>query len=487
MTMNAESSSDRTGARGLNIGLIAMSGVRACDPELLELGLTLPGFVERSKTIASLPSLGLLTLAGMTPQQHCVRYIDVEEFKHGSELPDELPGGFDLVAISTFTAQSKEAYRLARRYRDNDVMVVMGGLHVTSLPDEITELGVSAAVGEGEIVWPEILEDAQRGQLRPLYAVGDRQFDLANAPMPAFELLEIERYNRLTVQTSRGCPWKCSFCASSILLTDRYKQKPIAKVLAEIDRICELWPHPFIEFADDNAFVNHAYWKELLPELAKRHVKWFAETDVSVTEDDDLLWEMRRAGCAEVLIGFESPTQSGLDGIETRINWKARKWPEYKEAIHTIQSHGIRVNACFVLGLDGQDEDVFDEVYDFAEETLPFDIQITYSTPFPNTPLYQQLKQDDRLTHDGQWERFTLFDINYHPRPMSPETLRTGFHRLSTRLYCDEFTHRRRENFHSQYSRARRDDRSDSSNGNRNGGEACLADMPSKGSFHHVE
>lgn len=455
MIMNTKSPTQRTGLRGLNIGLIAMSGVRACDPELLELGLTLPGFVERSKTIASLPSLGLLTLAGMTPRQHRVRYIDVEEFKHGSTLPTELPGGFDLIAISTFTAQSKEAYELARRYRENGVMVVMGGLHVTSLPTEVVELGISAAVGEGEIVWPEILEDAQRGKLKPVYDAAGRQFDMADAPMPAFELLDIDRYNRLTVQTSRGCPWKCSFCASSILLTKRYKQKPIPKVLAEIDRIRQLWPRPFIEFADDNAFVNRDYWKELLPELAKRRVKWFAETDVSVAEDEELLWQLRQAGCAQVLIGFESPTEDGLDGIETRINWKANKWPQYKDAIHTIQSHGIRVNACFVLGLDGQTTDVFDQVYDFAEETLPFDVQITYSTPFPNTPLYQQLKQEDRLTHDGQWERFTLFDINYQPQPMSRDELRSGFHRLSTRLYCDEFTNRRRENFRRQYSRGR--------------------------------
>lgn len=455
MIMNATNEVQWTGGRGLKIGLIAMSGVRACDNELLELGLTLPGFVERSKTIASLPSLGLLTLAGMTPRQHQVRYIDVEEFKTGTALPDELPGGFDLVAISTFTAQSKEAYELARRYRELGVMVVMGGLHVTSLPDEVVQLGVSAAVGEGEVTWPEILEDAQRGQLKPLYDGRATQFDLADSPMPAFELLEIDRYNRLTVQTSRGCPWKCSFCASSILLTQRYKQKPIARVLAEIDRIRSLWPRPFIEFADDNAFVNRKYWKALLPELARRRIKWFAETDISVAEDDELLGSLRRAGCAQVLIGLESPTEAGLEGVEMRTDWKAKKLPQYKSAIQRIQSHGVRVNACFVLGLDGQTPQVFEDVYEFAEETLPFDIQITYATPFPNTPLYRQLKQQHRLTHDGQWERYTLFDINYEPVGMTADELRRGFHQLSTRLYCEEFTQRRRDHFRTQCARGR--------------------------------
>ncbi|MHC4415019.1 MAG: B12-binding domain-containing radical SAM protein [Planctomycetota bacterium] len=433
----------------MNIALVAMSGIRACDAELLELGLTLPGFVERSKTIAALPSLGLLTLAGMTPSRHRVRYLELTEVCEG----DELPGDFDLVAISSFSAQIGEGYVLARRLTDRGVPVVMGGLHVTSVPEETAACGASAAIGEGEIIWPEILRDAERGRLEPIYDARGREFDLADAPLPAFELLDIENYNRLTVQTSRGCPWRCSFCASSILLTRRYKQKPIAKVLREVDKIREMWPRPFIELADDNAFVNRAYWHKLLPQLAARRVKWFAETDLSVSEDDQLLRAMRRAGCAEVLIGFESPVKEGLDGIELRQNWKKRQWSRYKRVIDRIQSQGIRVNACFVLGLDGHTTDVFRALYDFVEDTGPFDVQITYPTPFPGTPLYQGLKREGRLTHDGQWQRYTLFDINYRPTPMTAEQLRGGFHELTGRLYGEPFTKWRRENFNRKYLR----------------------------------
>src|SRR5918997_4994977 len=116
----------------MNIALIALSGVRACDEELLRLGLTLPGFVERSKTIASLPSLGLLTLAGLTPPQHEVVYLEVADMRSAGELPAD----FDLVAISSFSAQVKEGYELARRYRQRGVPVVIGGLHATSVPRE---------------------------------------------------------------------------------------------------------------------------------------------------------------------------------------------------------------------------------------------------------------------------------------------------------------------------------------------------------------
>ncbi|MFH1920267.1 MAG: cobalamin-dependent protein [Planctomycetota bacterium] len=221
-----------------------------------------------------------------------------------------------LVAVSSFSAQIQEAYELADRYRAESVPVVLGGLHVTALPEEAAGHCDAVVVGEGESVWREVLRDAELGNLEPYYRA-DGEFPLAEAPMPAFDLLDMPKYNRLTLQASRGCPFQCQFCASSILLTGRYKQKPVDRVLAEVDRICELWQRPFLEFADDNAFVSKRYWKELL--------------------------------------------------------------------------------------------------------------------------------------YDGQWERCTLFDINYRPQPMTVDELRAGFHRLAVELYSDEITKWRRENFNRKY------------------------------------
>jgi radical SAM superfamily enzyme YgiQ (UPF0313 family) len=274
--------------------------------------------------------------------------------------------------------------------------------------------------------------------------------------MPSFEMLDIGKYNRLTVQASRGCPMRCEFCASSVLLTERYAQKPIERVLAEINQICRLWRRPFLELADDNAFVNKPYWKRLLPQLADKHIHWFAETDLSVAEDEELLDLMRRAGCAQVLIGLESPTRTGLAGLELKGDWKHARWPRYRQAIQTIQSHGIRVNGCFVLGLDGHTVEIFDAVLDFARDSELYDVQITLQTPFPGTPLYERLRGEGRLLYDGQWERCTLFDVNYRPQPMTPEELRTGFHRLAVELYSEERTKWRRENFNHKYLREAR-------------------------------
>ena len=435
----------------MRIGLVAMGGIRVCDAELLRLGLTLPGFVERSKTIASLPSLGLLTLAGLTPARHECVYVEVDDLPNDPQGAD----GFDLVAISSFSARIADAYALADQYRARGVPVVLGGLHATVLPGEAALHADAVVVGEGEPVWTGLLEDAERGRLKSEYR-SDGRYPLDQSPMPAFELLDLDKYNRLTVQASRGCPWHCEFCASSILLTPTYKQKPVERVLAEVDCIRSLWPSPFLELADDNAFVNSRYWKLLLPQLAKRPVPWFAETDLSVHEDSELLALMRASGCSEVLVGLESPTPDGLAGLELRRDWKRTHWPEYREAIARIQSHGIRVNGCFVLGLDGHTPDVFDAVYDFALETELYDVQITVQTPFPGTPLYDRLRREGRLLHDGQWDRCTLFDINYRPLRMSAEELRAGFHDLALRLYGEDLTRWRRERFRRNCLRTER-------------------------------
>lgn len=435
----------------MKIGMFPLSGIRVCDEELLSLGLTLPGFVERSKTIASLPSLGLLTLAGMTPDHHTIEYVEVPDVKNMATLPRDI----DLAAISTYSAQIDEAYELARWYRDLGIPTVIGGTHVTAVPEEAAKHCDAVVVGEGECSWLQVLDDADNGCLQQIYRPDAAGFDLADAPMPAFELLDISKYNRLTVQTSRGCPHHCEFCASSVVLTNQYKQKPVEKVLAEIDRIMTIWEHPFLEFADDNSFVNHAYWKELLTQLKGKKLRWFGETDLSVADDEELLDLMRETGCAQVLIGLESPVETGLAGLELHNDWKYRRFPEYMDAIRTIQSHGITVNGCFIIGLDGHTPAIFDRVFDFVRAAELYEVQITVMTAFPGTPLYARLAQEDRLLEPENWKKCTLFDINYTPKDMTVDELHDGFKRLAVEMYSAAFTAWRRDRF-KQAIRARR-------------------------------
>ena len=427
----------------MKLALIAMSGLRAHNEELTRLGLTLPGFVERNKTIASLPSLGLLTLAGMTPDDIELGYFEVEELAHFDGLPDD----YDAVAISSFSAQMKEAYVLADRFREAGARVILGGLHVTACPDEAAQHADSIIIGEGEPSWPRLIKDLRAGRLKPVYDSRATPFDLADAPMPRYELLDPERYNRLTVQTQRGCPFDCEFCAASIRLSPFFRVKPVDKVIAEIRRIKEIWPKPFIEFADDNTFANKKHAKRLVRALIPEEIRWFTESDISLAQDNELLALMRDSGCAQVLIGLESPTRAGLTGIEQKTNWKAKQLDSYLEAIDRIQSYGISVNGCFVLGLDGTGPESFREVLEFVQQSGLHEVQVTIQTAFPGTPLYDRLQQSGRLIDATAWELCTLFDVNFRPDGMTVKELEDNFLWLVKELYSTEATRARRASF----------------------------------------
>lgn len=438
----------------MRLGLIAMSGVRAHNPELTALGLTLPGFVERNRVIASLPSLGLLTLAGLTPPSIDTKYLEVPDIAQVSGVPEE----FDVVAISSYSAQINEAYALADRYRSLGTKVILGGLHVSAVPDEARAHADAIVVGEGETVWPQAMADLVEsgGRLHDLYDAGDGNFDLSRSPMPQFELLDPERYNRLTVQTQRGCPFRCEFCAASMRISPTYKLKPVERVVAEIRKIKSLWKRPFIEFADDNTFVNKAHGKQLMQALVREEVRWFTETDISVADDLELLEMMKDAGCAQVLIGLESPSFSSLDGLEQRANWKAKQVDRYMEAIQRIQDRGITVNGCFVLGLDADGLESFEDIWRFVRESGLYEVQITVQTPFPGTPLYERLKREGRLLREEAWDFCTLFDVNFHPAKMTVAELEAGLRGLAGRIYSEEFTAERRSHFLENYRANRR-------------------------------
>ncbi|MFB3921480.1 MAG: radical SAM protein [Terriglobia bacterium] len=430
----------------MKLALIAVSGIRAENPELTELGLSLPGFLERARTLFAMPSLSLLTLAGMTPSDCEIEYREYREF------PAEDPPLCDLAAITSFTAQIEDAYRIADIYRRRGTSVVMGGLHVSSLPEEAAAHADAVAVGEGELLWPEILNDFQSSRLRPRYDQPRAlNLDFSESPLPRYDLLEPEKYNRFPVQTSRGCPFKCEFCASSIMLTPRYTHKPVERVMAEIREIKRRWPRPFIEFADDNTFADHRYGRELVEAVAKENVKWFAETDISIAQDDELLRLIAQSGCRQILVGLETPTEEGLNGLELRSNWKYRKRDFYRAAIERIQSHGITLNGCFVLGLDGDTEEVFDLIPQFVEETALYDVQVTVQTAFPGTPLYRRLAAQGRLLEPRNWRKCSLFDVNFRPLRMTPERLEERFRELVAGLYSNEALARRHRRFFEVY------------------------------------
>lgn len=429
----------------MRVGIISMSGVRVRNEELASLGVSLPGFVQRGKVIASLPSLAILTLAAVTPPDVEFEYMEVDDIRqHG------LRTDFELIGFSTFTAMAYECYELADQYRAAGIPVVIGGLHATLLPEEAKLHADAVCVGEGETLWPRILEDAAKGKLEAFYReTKPGSYDVTTTPIPRFELLELDRYNRLTVQTSRGCPLDCEFCAASKIY-GRYRIKPVEQVMAEVDAIERVWSNPFIELADDNTFVNKQWAKDFLREMGQRNIHWFTETDISVADDPEMLDLLANSGCQQILIGLESVTPDNLDKLD-RANWKRKRLDGYRKAIDTIQNKGITVNGCFILGLDGDTPDTFETVRDFILDSNLLESQVTVLTPFPSTRLYHRLKAEGRLLEDQYWDRCTLFDVTFRPKRMSVEDLQEGMKFLFSELYNERVYARRKRHYMEIY------------------------------------
>lgn len=426
----------------MRIALIAMSGVRVRTAELAALGVTLPGFVRRGKVIASLPSLGLLTVAGLTPPHHDVRYIEIDELPDLKSLPD-----FDLVGISFLTASALDAYKVADAYRARGITVVMGGLHVSSLPEEALAHCDAVVVGGAETAWPQLLADVEQQKLRRRYdGATAGVFEPASYARPRFDLIKGRPYNRATLQTSRGCPRGCEFCAASPIITKRFNQKPVGLVMEEIHALRREFPEPFVEFADDNTFFNKAWGREFLRVLTAEELHWFTETDASVADDIGLCDMIAEAGCRQLLIGFESPREMDLSGIDP-VGWKKKIAPQSRRVVDTLQSRGVSVNGCFILGLDNHTPDIFPVIRDFVVSSGLAEVQLTMLTPFPGSGLYERLRREGRLLGENFWDRCTLFDVNYRPARMKVEELEGGLRWLFTELYSSETTEQRKRKF----------------------------------------
>ncbi|MBI3726512.1 cobalamin B12-binding domain-containing protein, partial [bacterium] len=312
-----------------------------------------------------MPGLGLLTLAGTIPEGWTCSYheLDSADEETLACIADERP---TLVALSALTASIEQAYRASDSLRRRGAKTVLGGLHVTALPDEARAHADAVVVGEGEAIFATVLEDALRGELRPSYRA-EAPFDLARAPLPRFDLLGKRARPRYTLQTQRGCPLACEFCGASRLL-GTFREKPAAIVARELEAICALDQRPVVELADDNTFVNPRWCNEFLDAMAERDVRWFTETDVSIADHPELLARLFESGCRQVLIGFEAASPAGLEGIDAR-NWKRRRFDGYRDAIRRVQETGVSVNGCFILGKDSDGPEVFDEVAEFVESS----------------------------------------------------------------------------------------------------------------------
>jgi radical SAM superfamily enzyme YgiQ (UPF0313 family) len=311
-------------------------------------------------------------------------------------------------------------------------------------------------VGGAEGAWPRLVADAERGRLARVYqGARERVFEPDLYAVPRFDLLAGRSYNRVTVQTSRGCPRACEFCAASLRITARFQQKPVDRVIAEIRAARGYVEEPFFELADDNTFLDRRWAEDFLRAVTPEGIRYFTETDVSVADDPALCDRLAASGCRQLLIGFESPRPDDLQGLDP-AEWKRRRAPRLRRVIDTLQSRGVSVNGCFILGLDAHTPDVFAEILEFVRASGLAEVQYTVLTPFPGTPLYARLRREGRLLRERFWDRCTLFDVTFVPKRMTVEELEAGLRWLFAETYSRQATEARLQGFVAQRRDARR-------------------------------
>lgn len=387
------------------------------------------------------PPLNLLTIAALTPDSIEVCVID----EHFESI--DFTSEYDLIGITAMTQQAFRAYEIAEIFRNKNVPVVMGGIHASVLPEEALQHADTVFIGEAEELWKVYLDELQEDQERKIYR-SNGFLDLRKSPAPKYNLINYNAYkdndnyfNYIPVQATRGCPHDCVFCAVSKLYGKKIRKKTVDQVVRDIEQIQLHVGDSLILFADDNLFVDKRFSKNLLKALIPLKIKYFAQTDISFAEDEELLSLAYRSGCHIAFIGLESLREESLGEIN-RNKWKMKQVEKYTRSIRKIQDSGIVAFGAFVIGFQHDDLSTFDEIRDFTVQNhMPG--QFTLATPIPGSTLYQELQQEGRLYHDVFWNKCNFYNLVYTHENLTKKEAEDALIRLYEDVFNDENTFKR--------------------------------------------
>jgi radical SAM superfamily enzyme YgiQ (UPF0313 family) len=378
------------------------------------------------------PTLALTSIAAATPAHWEVRYWD-ENLLQGPPPTSPVP---QVVGITVHLTFARRAYELAKWFRAQGSIVVMGGLHVLSCPDEVLPHADAIASGDGVQLWPRILEDIERGELKRTYSADYKRPYTADPPARR-EILPREAFLTTTsVIATRGCHNRCGFC---YLATDGlhmpYRMRTPEQVAAEI----EADGQPYAVFVDNNLGSRPDYLRKLCAALKPLGIIWSAAVTIDVTDDPSLIREMALAGCTGVFIGFESLHADNL----TDARKKTPAPVDYARRVAILHRCGIQVNGSFVLGFDHDGPDVFARTVEWIEANRLECATFHILTPYPATPLYRQLESEGRLLHRN-WDLYDTAHAVFRPKHMSPEQLEEGYAWCYRALFSHRSIWRRR-------------------------------------------
>ncbi|HJU41408.1 MAG TPA: radical SAM protein [Vicinamibacterales bacterium] len=359
------------------------------------------------------PPLGLATLAAYLDPSLEIRLQD--EHVEPLNLDDDP----DLVVIQVYITNAYRAYRIADHYRRKGAHVALGGLHVTSLPDEAAPHADSIFIGPGEDTFPQFLRDLEAGTPRDRYVSTVRTLD--ELPPIRRDLIQRHRYlvpNSIVV--SRGCPHHCSFCYKDAFFEGGrgfYTQK-VDAALAEIARL----PGRHLYFLDDHLLGNPKFARALFTGMRGMNRVFQGAATVDSILRDDTVELAAEAGLRSLFVGFETLSSASLTGAGKKQNLGR----DYQQVIKRLDELGIMINGSFVFGLDGEDPDVFKRTVDWAVASGITTATFHILTPYPGTALYESMKAQGRLT-TGNWDLYDTRHVVYRPRGITAAALKRGY------------------------------------------------------------
>lgn len=362
------------------------------------------------------PLLALPILAALTPDDWETEILD--EKLHDIDFEAES----DLICMSFKSKDAGRTYRYAEQFRNRGKTVILGGVHATLLPEEAAQHADAVVAGEAEGIWKQVLDDFRTGNLQKIY-YSPKNTPMETAPPPRFDLIDNDNYGYHAIQTSRGCVVGCEFCPVQQMYDGKSRNKPVQRVMEEVEAVLAIDPSKNIFFVDELFCAgNQTYQKELLAELRRNKIDFLCISDFKVI-DPRYIWNLARSGCRKI-----------------SINMPGTCLPQELQAVKAIQRLGIDVWGFFMFGFSFHGIDVFKKVVDFVHQSGMKNLTLTVMAPFPGTPMAKQMAERNAII-SSDWALYDQCHIIYEPERMSAAELEEGFlwawKKLENRLHIE--------------------------------------------------
>jgi radical SAM superfamily enzyme YgiQ (UPF0313 family) len=380
-----------------------------------------------------LPGLTMPQLAAFTPDNFDVTCV--------SETSEPIPWDekWDIVGLTGMGGSGVlRAYQIGDRFKEKGATVVMGGIAISLFDESMTSPHTDVIIkGEAEDTWPRFLQDYLKNEVKPLYQMVHVP-DVTSFPPPSYDKFNPKYYGKWRpVQATRGCPFPCTFCSISEFFKRSYRKRPVSQVIRDV-RAAKASGSRYIAFIDDNIGVDFNYCKELWTALIPEKIIWASQCSLQIAKNDDMLKLAYDSGCRILSFGVETINEESLTHIDKE--WNDPK--NYEKAFANIKSFGIEISTEMILGLDGDDETVFDRTFKFLMKNKIALPRMYILTPVPGTPMYNQLMKEGRI-FDHDIQKYVGGSAVFHPKNMSAKTLQEGYWNLYKRLYSTKNIYKR--------------------------------------------